>query len=104
MFGGCDVSAGRLGGEGVATKRAGRPRAYRRVLSQTRVWRCEWPWSGVSSSEDFELLGQRRRRIVGVSRLPFAHHMNHLDAHRMVAAVAFDLKPSIGRTRRLIRR
>lgn len=56
-------------------------------------------------SEAFELLGERRVRIEGVPRLSFAHHVDYLDAGQGdTPAASVDLKLSIGRTRRLMRR
>jgi hypothetical protein len=54
--------------------------------------------------EDGELLGEGRIWIEGVSRLSFAHHGTISMPDSVMLAEIGDLKPSIGRTRRLMRR
>lgn len=57
-----------------------------------------------SDGDCLELLLERRSRIVREMDLAFAHHVNHLDAVQRDSCEKKDLKPSIGLTRRLIRR
>jgi hypothetical protein len=52
-----------------------------------------------SHGENVEQLGKGRRWIVGVPRLAFAHHVNHLDAEEDDLGTDIDLKPSIDRRR-----
>ena len=57
-----------------------------------------------SCSKQVKLLGERRLLIAGILRLLFAHHVDHLDPTQDRTGAGDRLKPSIGRTRRLIAR